>query len=170
MQFAVEVGQLEVGRLERREVGVARRRGLAEVPRAVLVVMHNRLTELTRECSEVKCAAAVANEFRLARRWIGTHTSPRHAPSDFSSHPLARVKSALLAKKVIALGLRAINRRDAGPYRSMSIAMLRSLQRHLPRHYYRMSRLAQDMKSFGNSPQARYQYRIATETFCQEFA
>ena len=48
MQLVIQIGQLEIGRFDRGERGAALRSGFAEIPDAVFVIMHNRLTEMAR--------------------------------------------------------------------------------------------------------------------------
>ena len=64
MHLAIEVGEFEIWRLQRREIGATRRRGFAEIPHAVDVILDDRLAEVTCECGEIERAAIVANEFR----------------------------------------------------------------------------------------------------------
>src|SRR5713226_7809151 len=69
MHLAVEIGQLEIGSLERGERSASRRSSFTEIPCAVFVIMHHRLAEIARERRKVEAAPVVADEFSCAPWW-----------------------------------------------------------------------------------------------------
>src|SRR5713101_1753009 len=113
MHPAVEIGQLEIGSLQRGERSAARRSSFAEIPCAVFVIMHHRLAEVTRERREVESAPAVANEFsRKRRRNRNAHIAQaRTFGLQFPSACLGQVDFA--EPEILALGLCAAYLRNA---------------------------------------------------------
>ena len=113
MHLAVEIGELEVGCLERCETRASCRRGFAEVPHTIRIIMHHGLSEMARQSREVECASSVANKFDLARR-RNRNAYVAEARTLGLEFPSARPGGIGGAEpEVIALGPGAVEVRDA---------------------------------------------------------
>src|SRR5579875_2648318 len=106
MYPAVQIGQREIGCVERAERLIARGGRFAERPYAMAIVARDRIAEQARQCGEVEAAAAFAHELGVAsvRDW---HASFAQAGPLRLQLPSGRGAQVVKPKpQVVALAMR----------------------------------------------------------------